>query len=263
MPSTLDLMTNPVKTDRASLLAALAAEGIVTEPSPLSPLALTVLSGNPLRSALFASGHFAVQDIGSQVLPLLLPPGDRLVDLAAAPGGKSFAALALGQARRALALDRSVSRLRLLEENRTRLGLWEALPAAADLLSPPLPAGRFERVLFDAPCSGTGTLRKNPEIRYRVTPGAIDRLAKAQQQGLIAAGKLLSLGGFLLYSTCSLEREENEAVVDGVLAAEPSLELARIEGPASLEPYVAGARFQMLPGSSNDGFTAHLLRRRR
>ena len=262
VPSTLDLMTNPARTDRASLVAALAAEGIATEPSSLSPLALTVLQGNPLRSSLFASGHFTVQDIGSQVLPLLLPPGDTLVDLAAAPGGKSFAALALGHTRSALALDRSVARLRLFEENRRRLGLSQALPVAADVLAPPLPPGCFDRVLFDAPCSGTETLRKNPEIRYRITPGVIDRLAKAQQQGLLAAAKLVSPGGFLLYSTCSLEREENEAVIDRALAAEPSLELARIEGPASLAPWVVGARFQMLPGGSNDGFTAHLLRRR-
>jgi 16S rRNA (cytosine967-C5)-methyltransferase len=261
-PSPLDLMANPRRTDRDRLAAALRAEGIETESSPASPLALTVRSGNPLRSPLFAAGHFTVQDVGSQALPLLLPPGETLIDLAAAPGGKSFAAIALGRARRAVALDRSVARLRMLEENRVRLDIFEVEPVAGDALAAPLAPGRFDRVLFDAPCSGTGTLRKNPEIRYRVTPQAIDRLADAQREGLRAAAKLLAPGGYLLYSTCSLEREENEMVVDSTLRADPSLDLVPIEPLDGLGSFVDGARFQMLPGPSTDGFTAHLLRRR-
>jgi 16S rRNA (cytosine967-C5)-methyltransferase len=261
--SPLDLLTNSRQGDREALARALEAEGIETEASSVSPLGLSVKRGNPLRSPLFAAGRFTVQDVGAQALPLLMPAGDTMVDLAAAPGGKSFAALLLGRARRAIALDRSPGRLRLVWENRRRLQLDDVHPAAADVKSPPLPAGRFERVLFDAPCSGTGTLRKNPEIRYRLTPAAIDRLALAQRDGLRSAARLLAPGGYLLYSTCSLEREENEAVVDDVLSADPTLELAPIAAVPGLAPFVAGARFQMLPGSSSDGFTAHLLRKRR
>ena len=261
--SPLDLLTNSRQGDRAALAGALEAEGIETSVSALSPLGLSVKRGNPFRSPLFAAGRFTVQDVGAQALPLLMPAGDTLVDLAAAPGGKSFAAVLLGRARRAIALDRSPARLRLLWENRRRLGIESVHPAAGDVRSPPLPVGRFERVLFDAPCSGTGTLRKNPEIRYRVTPAAVDRLALAQREGLRSAARLLAPGGYLLYSTCSLEREENEAVVDDVLSADPTLELAPIAPVPGLEPFVAGARFQMLPGSSSDGFTAHLLRKRK
>ncbi len=261
-PSPLDLMANPARTTRDELARALEREGIATEPWAGSPLALTVRAGNPLRSPLFAAGHFSVQDLGSQVLPLLLPPGDLLVDLAAAPGGKSFAALALGRARRAVALDLSLSRLRLLADNRRRLSIGSVRPAAADVGAPPLPEGRSDRVLFDAPCSGTGTLRKNPEIRYRVTPDAIDRLSRAQRLGLRSAARLLAPGGFLLYATCSLEREENEAVIEDVLAAEPELESAAIAPGPGLERFVSGARFRMLPDPIQDGFTAHLLRRR-
>src|SRR6185369_16020665 len=173
------------------LAAALLSEGVSTAPSPLTPLALTVLAGNPLRSPFFAAGQFLVQDAASQALPLLLPPGETLVDLAAAPGGKSFSAILHGTARRALALDRSVARLSLVEENRARLGVREVHPAAGDFLAAPLPEGAMDRILFDAPCSGTGTLRKNPEIRYRVTPEAIERLSRAQEQGLFAAAGLL------------------------------------------------------------------------
>lgn len=260
-PSPLDLMVNPRKTDRATLVAALAAEGIVTRAAPLSPLALTVASGNPVSSPLLSAGHFTVQDIGSQALPRLLPAGETLVDLAAAPGGKSFSALAHGLVRRAYCLDRSLERLCLFDANRRRLDMREAVPVAADALALPLAPREFRRVLFDAPCSGTGTLRKNPEIRYRVTPDAIERLARAQEDALTQAAELLAPGAYLLYSTCSLESEENEEVVRRVLSTVPGLEAAAIEAPKELAPYTSGNRFQLLPSATNDGFTAHLLRR--
>ena len=260
-PSAMDLMANPRRAGRDALAQALEREGVATSPSPLSPLGLTVRSGNPLRSPLFAAGHFTVQDLGSQALPLLLPPGETLVDLAAAPGGKSFAAIALGRARRCLALDRSLERLRLLEENRTRLGMPEVAPVASDVSSVALAPGRFDRVLFDAPCSGTGTLRKSPEIRYRVTPESIARLAAAQEAGLRAAATLLAPGGFLLYATCSLEEEENERVVARVLERAEGLAPAAIQAPEGLRPFVSGAVFRLFPDADTDGFTAHLLRR--
>jgi len=261
-PSGVDLMTNTRRTDRDLLAAALLAEGISTKPSLLSPLALTVLSGNPFLSPLFAAGHFTVADAASAALPLLLPPGETLLDLASAPGGKSFSAVLHGQARLAFALDRSVERLSLVLENRARLGVLEVLPAAGNFLAAPLSAGSMERVLFDAPCSGTGTLRKNPEIRYRVTPEAIARLARGQEEGLHAAADLLAPGGFLLYSTCSLEEEENERVVERVLALRKDLEPAPIRAPGALDAFVVGNLFRILPDIANDGFTAHLLRRK-
>ena len=261
-PSGLDLMVNPTAGSREALVEDLRAEGIEARPSSLCPLGLTVVSGNPFRSSLFGRGRFAVQDLGSQALPLLLPPGDTLIDLAAAPGGKSFAALALGQARRAVALDRSLARLRLFEENRVRLALPQATPVAADLSAAPLAPGRFDRVLFDAPCSGTGTLRKSPEIRYRVTPASIESLAAVQEAGLLAAAELLAPDGFLLYSTCSLEAEENELVVGRVLEKMPRLEAFPIEAPEGLRPHVSGALCRLFPDRETDGFTAHLLRRK-
>jgi 16S rRNA (cytosine967-C5)-methyltransferase len=259
-PPRLDLLANPRRATREALAAALSAEGVETEPSVLAPLGLTVTAGNPLRSRAFAAGLFSVQDLGAQVLPLLLPPGETLVDLAAAPGGKSISALAHGRARRTLALDVSVARLLRVSENARRLDA-SAAPAAADLAALPLPAGRFDRVLLDAPCTGTGTLRKNPEIRYRVTPAAIGRLAAKQEAWLAAAAALLAPGGWLLYSTCSLEPEENERVVERVCAATPGLAPASIEPPPALAPFAAGSRLRLLPGDRVDGFTAHLLRR--
>ncbi len=204
-----------------------------------------------------------MQDVGSQALPQLLPPGETLVDLAAAPGGKSFAAVALARCRRSVAVDVSLARLRLLGENRRRLLVPEVRAVAGDLAALPLAPGRCERVLLDAPCSGTGTLRKNPEIRYRVTPQAIERLARAQEGFLNAAAQLLASGGLLLYSTCSLEEEENERVVERALERNRELELVPIDAPEGLAPFVSGARLRILPDEHTDGFTAHLLRRNR
>jgi 16S rRNA (cytosine967-C5)-methyltransferase len=261
-PSPVDLMAHPRRTSVDALARDLQRDGVETRPSTLSPLGLSVGKGNAVRSPLFAEGRFTVQDLGSQALPLLLPAGETLVDLAAAPGGKSLAALWLGRAARAIAVDRSMPRLRLLEQNRRRLAAVEILPVAGDAAAPPLPAGRFDRVLFDAPCSGTGTLRKNPEIRYRVTPEAIERLAAAQESALAAAAALLAPKGFLLYSTCSLEEEENERVVRRVLERDPNLEPAPIEAPEGLAPFVSGSLFRLFPDARADGFTAQLLRRR-
>ena len=260
--SELDLLVNPRRTDREGLRGALAREGVETEPSSLSPLGVSVVSGNALGSPLLAEGHFTVQDVGAQALALLLPAGDLLVDLAAAPGGKSFAALALGRAKRTVSLDRSAARLRRFAENARRLGMPEARAAAGDYLAPPLPPGEFDRVLLDAPCSGTGTLRKIPEIRYRLSAPGIAKLARSQAKGVAAASELLAPGGYLLYATCSLEEEENESVISRVLAARADMELAAIDPPAPLLPFVDGARFRLLPDSRTDGFTAHLLRRK-
>ena len=257
----LDLLTNPRRVSRDALSERLRAEGIQTTPSAAAPLALSVTSGNPLRSPLHAEGFFSIQDVGSQMLPLLLPEGRVLVDLAAAPGGKSLSAIAHGRMERSAAVDRSVARLRLVTENADRLGYPEVYPAAGDFSALPLSDGAFDRVLLDAPCSGTGTLRKNPEIRYRVTPEAIERISRAQEDALVSAVRLLARGGFLLYSTCSLEAEENERVVERVLERAPGLEAAPIQAPVAVRPFVDGSRLRLFPDASTDGFTAHLLRR--
>jgi 16S rRNA (cytosine967-C5)-methyltransferase len=257
----LDLLIRTGRTTREELSARLLEEGVRVAPSAVAPLALTVVEGNPLSTRAFEAGLFYIADAGGQVLPDLLPHGDTLLDLAAAPGGKSLAAIFSGRFRRSVAMDRSVARIAYLMDNRRRLGADAVRPLTGDLRRAPLPGGRFDRVLLDAPCSGTGTLRKNPEIRYRLSQVSIARLAASQVEILTAACGLLSPGGFLLYATCSLEEEENEEVVARAVGASTEIRLAPIEPPPSLAAFVQGARYQITPEQGTDGFTAHLLQR--
>ena len=187
------------------------------------------------------------------------------MDLAAAPGGKTRTLLATGRARRVVALERTPSRAARLAVNLAAAGRrGEALVVLGDAGAPPLPPGRFASVLLDAPCSGTGTLRKNPEIRLRLAAGDLEGFARTQRRLADAALSLLAPGGTLLYVTCSLEPEENEGVLDGALAARPGF--ARVRPPTEVpEPLAARTGpdgvVRVLPGATHDGFTALLVRR--
>lgn len=258
----LHLLANALRAPRSALAEALAAEPVATRPIPFAENGLEVLSGNPFRTRAFADGDFYVADAGSQMLPALLPPGRTLLDLAAAPGGKSVAALVSGRFREVVSADRSLLRLDLLRQNRMRMNLAGMHPVAADILAAPWQPASFDRVLLDAPCSGTGTLRKNPEIRYRLTEAAISAMAGNALALLSAAGRLVAPGGYLLYSTCSLEAEENEDVAQRFLEA-GGFASVPMEPVPEIAPFVSGTVFRIFPDGGADGFTAHLFRRSR
>jgi 16S rRNA (cytosine967-C5)-methyltransferase len=201
-PSTY-LRLNP-DFEPAETLQLLAAEGVETRPAGL-PLAARVVRGSLHGSACLAQGRLRVQDLNSQrVVPLLeLQPDHRFLDLCAAPGGKTLQAL---EYRPRLAVACDLHRRRLCNPslpNRLVLDATRPLPFS----------GRFDRILVDVPCSGTGTLSRNPEIKWKLTPADLVDLAARQSAILRQALACLAPGGRLVYSTCSLEPEENEAIV--------------------------------------------------
>lgn len=262
----IDLLADPRLGTIDEIRAKLAAAGIQTEISPWAPLALTVVGGDAAAHPLVRSGALAVIDAAAQATVEALPPADLALDLAAAPGGKTRTLLASGLARRVIALERTASRATRLAANLEAPGRRrEVLVVRGDATRPPLPAGRFASILLDAPCSGTGTLRKNPEIRLRLREEDLSGFAACQRALLAAALPLLSPGGTLVYVTCSLEPEENEGVVDAVLGrAEGFSHVA--PDPDRLPPPLAACLrpsglVRVAPGRTNDGFSLLVLRR--
>ncbi|MCK6423559.1 MAG: RsmB/NOP family class I SAM-dependent RNA methyltransferase [Burkholderiaceae bacterium] len=230
-PAGLDLRVNSLKTRREAAQAALAAEGIETQPTRWSPLGLRA-AGKPTlnRTEVFARGEVEVQDEGSQLLALLTEArrGEMVVDFCAGAGGKTLALGAMMRnTGRLYAFDVSAHRLAALKPRLARSGLSNVYPAGIaherDERIKRL-AGKVDRVLVDAPCSGLGTLRRNPDLKWRQTPAAVEELVAKQQAILHSAARLLKPGGRLVYATCSLLRAENEAVAEAFSAAHADFE---------------------------------------
>ncbi|MDQ1256569.1 MAG: rRNA (cytosine967-C5)-methyltransferase, partial [Candidatus Hydrogenedentes bacterium] len=215
------LRVNTLKTTREALIERLGKTGFVVTPHPTIPDALTVLDGPPpARSKFFTEGHFLLSDMASMLPPHLLEPqpGDRVLDLCAAPGVKTthLAQLAGGQTF-VVALDVHANKLGLIRENAGRLGLDGIAVACGDGTRPPV-ASVFDRVLLDAPCSGLGTLRRKPDLKWRVTPETPARMAALQGALLRSAVDLCKNGGVIVYSVCTFSPEETDAVVDACVA---------------------------------------------
>jgi 16S rRNA (cytosine967-C5)-methyltransferase len=225
-----------------------------------------VHAGVAPRTAAFEDGWLYVQDEASQIPALLLAPlgGETsVIDLCAAPGGKTLA-LADSAERPGLLLaaDASRTRLRRLVGNARRMGITGILPVAMDAAAPAV-GRRFDRVLLDAPCSGTGVIRRHPEIRWRVTAGVVRRCAARQERMLDAAADLVAPGGRLVYSVCSLEPEEGRERIEVLLAGRPGLRLidARTILPERLHVLVddRGAVVIRPERHDMDGFFAAIL----
>ena len=223
----LDLRANLLKTTREGAAAALAAEGIETTPTPLSPWGLRLPSRRPVtQTKAFLEGLIEVQDEGSQLIALLCDarPGMRVVDLCAGAAGKTLAlAAAMGNRGRITACDVSVPRLEGAVKRLARAG---ADNVERHLLEPgdrwaKRRAGQFDRVLVDAPCTGTGTWRRNPDARLRTTPVDLAELCTKQGEILAIGADLVRPGGRLVYATCSLLPEEDETQVQAFLDRRP------------------------------------------
>ena len=228
-PAPLDLRVNALQARREDLRKELREAGIASEPTPYSPWGLR-LAGKPSLTRLdaFTRGAIEVQDEGSQLLAALVDPkrGEMVVDFCAGAGGKT---LALGAAMRSTgrlyAFDTSAHRLEALKPRLARSGLSNVHPAAIaherDERIKRL-AGKIDRVLVDAPCSGLGTLRRNPDLKWRQSEKAVAELVLKQTAILDSAARLVKPGGRLVYATCSLEHEEGEDQAARVgLASDP------------------------------------------
>ncbi len=267
----LTLRTNLLKASRERLMETLKGEGLEALPTRFSPEGIQVMRMEVPLSSLepFRRGWFQVQDEASQLIShwLELQPDQLVLDACAAPGGKTaHMAQLLGNKGRILALDIHQARLHLLAQECRRLGINCVSIRKTDLLeSSSLPRGPFHRILLDAPCSGLGVLRRNPDAKWRRTPQDISRMANIQLRMLENLASLLAPGGIMLYSVCTHTQEETEGVREAFLAKDPGLEpVTSAQGlPEEARALVNADGFlRTFPHRHGmDGFTAFKLRR--
>jgi 16S rRNA (cytosine967-C5)-methyltransferase len=265
----LTLRVNTLCSTRDQLLGEFETHGVEATPCRFSPDGITI-AGRHMVSALpgFDAGLFAVQDEASQLAGILLgaEPGERVWDACCAPGGKScHIAQLMGDRGELIATDISRSKLTLVQDSLRRLGITSVSTAVADLHRPEtFPDGCFDRILLDAPCSGLGVIRRNPEAKWRLFSGDITRLAAVQKTLLKNAAIKLKPGGTLLYSTCSTSEAENEMVVEDFLLHHPDFVLKNLNDlfPLWSELIAFYGMFRVWPHRHGmDGFFAARIRR--
>jgi 16S rRNA (cytosine967-C5)-methyltransferase len=270
-PAPLDLRANTLLASREQIQQALAVDAVVGELTPHSPVGLRI-RGRPAiqRHPLFLTGAIEVQDEGSQLLGFLLAPRrhDLVVDFCAGSGGKSLMLGALMHSHgRIYAFDVSAARLNRLKPRLKRSGLSNIYPqpirSENDIRIKRL-AGKIDRVLVDAPCSGLGTLRRNPDLKWRQSPQSVTELKLKQAAILRAAANLVKPGGRVVYATCSLLAEENEEIVEAFLAERGDFRKLRCQDLLMQQGIAlqTGEYLRLLPHvHGTDGFFAAALQR--
>jgi 16S rRNA (cytosine967-C5)-methyltransferase len=224
-PAPLTLRANRLRTSTTDLQARLATAGVTTHPGRFAPEALIVDEGHALRTDEAAEGTFLVQDEASQLVALLAGarPGRRVLDTCAAPGGKTTAiAAATADDGHVVACDVRDRRMALLQQTVHAVGATNVQFVQADLMQALPFSAVFDTVLVDAPCSGLGTLRRDPDIKWRRQEAELPALAAAQTRMLHHAAAVVAPGGRLIYATCSSEPEENDQIVDAFLREHPA-----------------------------------------
>jgi 16S rRNA (cytosine967-C5)-methyltransferase len=240
-PGALTIRANTLRTSREALASSLEAHGVTTEPARFAPHGLVVREGNPLLTPVAREGLFIVQDESSQLVALLtgVVPGERVLDACASPGGKTTAmAAAMDNRGLIVATDVRGRRVDLLSQTVAAAAATCVRVVQADA-SGVLPfAPVFDCVLLDAPCSGLGTVRRDPDIRWRRSEDALPSLANSQAAMLGRAADVLRPGGRLVYATCSSEPDENEAVVARFLAERPDFTDTPVNLPSRLRQFL-------------------------
>jgi 16S rRNA (cytosine967-C5)-methyltransferase len=242
-PAPLTIRANRLRTDGPALVAAFAAHGVALDPCRFAADAWTVRTGNPLLTPLADTGVFFVQDEASQLVASLVGArrGDRVLDACASPGGKTTQiAAAMDDRGLIVATDIRGRRVDLLARTVRMSGARSIKVVQADAAALPL-AGPFDWVLLDVPCSGLGTLRRDPDLRWRRQESDLPRLAHAQLTMLEETARVVRQGGHLVYSTCSSEPEEDEAVVAAFIARSGFRPAAPENLPAAIRPLTTAA----------------------
>jgi 16S rRNA (cytosine967-C5)-methyltransferase len=267
------IRTNTLKISREDLAEQLRPSAKAVEATPYSPEGLKITDPRlPLiQMEAYQKGLFQIQDEASQMIAHLVQPepGEDILDLCCGFGGKAtHMAQRMGNRGRILALDNNPVKIKDLRQNARRLGVLTIRGMVGDALKADFPKGeirRFDRILVDAPCSGWGVIRRNPDLKWRLRPEDAPRLARMQNKLLQNAGKWLKSKGILVYSTCTLNEEENEGVVELFLKDHPefSMESARTFLPARAGEMVDERGFFKTwpPQQGTDGFFAARLRK--
>jgi len=252
------------------LLESWQESAIVAKPSALSPQAIRLPTGVSIEALPgFAEGHFQVQSEASQLVSHLVGPaaGDKILDACAAPGGKAtHLAELIGDRGKVMAIDTSARGIARIAQNAERLRLASLQTRRADASKALVGdlAGPYDRILVDAPCSGLGTLRSHPEIKWQRGDSDIARLAVLQARILRSAAACLKTGGVLVYSTCTLTADENEQVIENFLRQYSQFELTEAARylPEPARHMVREKYFQALPQRDDtDGFFAARMRK--
>jgi len=238
----------PLDTDPAEAAATLGDAGMEVEAVGQATRCIRLGSDVAPGAALTVVPHAIAQDPAANLVSVYtdVPTGTIVADLCAAPGGKLLAAS--GRPFLTLAVDRSEARLRMVRDNAARTERRVGL-VVADARRPPLRG--VDVVLLDAPCTGTGTLMRRPDARWRLTSGSVREMAELQQEMLVAAAEVVVPGGLLVYSTCTLEPEENEAQVDAFLAAHPDF---RVEATDAVPSRYLDDRGRLVVRPQDTGF---------
>jgi 16S rRNA (cytosine967-C5)-methyltransferase len=253
--------------------AELAEAGMQLAPGLLLSAARRALAGDITTKAAYREGRLSIQDEASQLVAMLLGRGERLLDCCAAPGGKTALLARRNPAAKVFATELHPDRARLLQNLHRSTNVHVVAADARQL--PFSPVSAFDRILADVPCSGTGTLARNPEIKWRLKVEDLQDLQSRQIAILRSALAQLAMGGRLVYSTCSLESEENEAVVEAALDGATDFRVVDCKGELEqmgqsgemcwkdIVSLLAGPYLRTIPGvHACEGFFAALIERR-
>ena len=261
--SPLTLRTNTLKMDRKDLIEKLKEKGFKPVPTTYSEEGVVLKDPPPTSELPFIKeGLYIIQDEASQLVTSILDPrpGERILDACSAPGGKTtHMAQKMENQGEIDALDLSKGKLDLIEESCQRLGIRIVRTIKGNAAGPlPIPRGmKYDRILADVPCSGFGTLRRNPDLKWRRGEEDIKRLSQLQFSILSNLSVYLKEGGILVYSTCTVFREENEAVVEAFLEGHPEFKLDRVYKflPEKFNPFIEKSYFKTFPPRDEmDGF---------